>query len=221
MKYKTVVIDYGHGENTPGKRYTFTDHDNFECREYITNRMTAQRLIKLLINAGHSVYDCVADRFWQSHHVNCNSWSWESLHQREVSLSTRVRRANAIPDNFLISLHSNAIGYSNTGPSLNARGGVMYTSPGQTNSDKIAESLYESFTAAFENEPVHMRRGDMSDGDHDNEAKFYMLTKTRGPAVLGEMLFFVNIQDARYLMSEHGQDVIAQGYFDGIKDYLI
>lgn len=220
MKYETVVIDYGHGENTPGKRYKFTDHDDFECREYITNRMTAARLIKLLLQAGHKVYDCVADRHWQLEDLTC-SWSWKSLHQRDVSLNTRTRRANAIPKNFLISLHSNAIGYSNVGPSLNARGAVMYTSPGNTFSDEIAENLYETFVKAFKNEPVHMRRGDMSDGDHDAEARFSMLVNTWGPAVLGEMLFFVNIDDARYLMSEHGQDVIAQGYFDGIKKYLI
>ena len=65
-----------------------------------------------------------------------------------------------------------------------------------------------------------MLDGDTRDGDHDMEARFWMLTKTKAPAVLGEMLFFVNIDDARYLMSEHGQQVIAQAYFDGIVGYL-
>ena len=47
-----------------------------------------------------------------------------------------------------------------------------------------------------------------------------MLTKTVAPAVLGEMLFFVNIDDARYLMSDHGQDVIAHTYYSGIAPYI-
>ena len=168
MHYNTVVIDYGHGESTPGKRYTFTDYDNLECKEYITNRMTAARLIRSLLREGYRVYDCVADRHWVLKDTPC-CWSWKDLHQEDVPLSTRVKRANKIPKSFLLSLHSNAIGYSNVGPSLNARGGVMYTSPGQTKSDTIAESIYEAFTKAFENEPVYMRRGDLADGDHDNE----------------------------------------------------
>ena len=220
MKYETLVIDYGHGEDTPGKRYKFTDYDDLECREYITNRMTAARLIKLVLEAGYKIYDCVADKHWTLQDIS-SCWSWKSLHQEDVSLNTRVRRANKIPNYFLLSLHSNAIGKSHVGKSLNARGAVMYTSPGNTFSDEIAENLYETFVKAFKDEPVHMRRGDMSDGDHDAEARFSMLVYTWGPAVLGEVLFFVNIDDARYLMSEHGQDVIAQGYFDGIKKYLI
>ena len=131
MHYNTVVIDYGHSEATPGKRYKFTDYDNFECKEYITNRMTAARLIKLLLEEGYDVYDCVADKSWKLKDITL-CWSWKSLYQKEVSLRTRVQRANKIPNNFLLSLHSNAIGYSNVGPSLNARGAVMYSSPGQS-----------------------------------------------------------------------------------------
>ena len=96
----------------------------------------------------------------------------------------------------------------------------MYTSPGQTAADQIAESIYNAFVKSFKSEPVYMQRGDLSDGDHDREARFSMLTKTVAPAVLGEMLFFVNIDDARYLMSDHGQEVIAYAYYTGIAPYI-
>lgn len=219
MKWECVVVDYGHGEDTPGKRYRFTDHQDFECKEWITNRMTAAGLIKLLIGNGYKVYDPVADQWWTKELIS-DDWSWEDLHKGDVPLNTRVARANKIKKSFLISCHSNAVGKSSSGPSINARGGLMYTSPGNTSSDKIAQSLHESFVRAFEGEGVWMRKGDTSDGDNDNEANFTMLTKTASPAVLGEMLFFVNIDDARYLMSERGQAVIAQAYFDGIVPFL-
>ena len=217
--YTTLVLDYGHGSDTPGKRYRFTDHDDFECREYMTNRLTAAILIPMLVEKGYRVYDCVADRYWTADDIQ-GDWCWHQLEQSDVPLSIRTLRANRISRSMVLSLHSNAVGYSNVGPSLKPRGGVMYTSPGETRSDAIAEALWHSFTKAFEDEPVFMRGGDTRDGDHDMEARFWMLTKTRAPAVLGEMLFFVNIDDARYLMSEHGQQVIAQAYFDGIVGYL-
>ena len=218
--FDAIVIDYGHGSDTPGKRYTFATHDNLECREYQTNRMTAARLIPMLLRAGFKVYDATARRQWTREDIDAGDWCWHSLKQEDTSLGDRVRYANGIPDSFLLSLHSNAVGYANVGPSQRARGGCMYTSPGHTYSDILGEELYQSFVRAFATEPVFMQKGDISDGDHDREARFYVLTKTTGPAVLGEMLFFVNIDDARYLLSSEGQDVIAQGYFDGVAGYL-
>lgn len=219
MKYEAIVIDYGHGAETPGKRYRFTDYGNFECREYITNRITAALLIEKLLRAGHRVFDCVAKREWTLADLDA-SWSWGRLEQRDIALASRVMYANSIPHSFVLSLHSNAVGYKNVGPSLTARGGSMYTSPGQTKSDEIAEILHMTFTDAFQDEPVFMLKGQMQDGDHDYEARFTMLTKTKAPAVLGEMLFFVNIHDARYLMSRTGQEVIAQAYYDGVSAFL-
>lgn len=219
--YRAIVIDYGHGEETPGKRYTFTDHGDLICREYKTNRMTAARLIPMLLRAGFRVFDAVARREWTRKDVEAEDcFCWRTLHQGDVSLKARVWYANTIKGSFLLSLHSNAVGYSNKGKGLRPRGGIMYTSPGETASDAIAESLYDAFARAFETEPVFMRKGDTSDGDHDYEARLYMLTKTRGPAVLGEMLFFTSIDDARYLLSPEGQDVIAGAYFDGVAGYL-
>lgn len=217
--YDAIVIDYGHGQDTAGKRYTFLTHGGLECREYKTNRMTAALLIPMLLDSGVKVYDATARREWRKQDIDAG-WCWHSLEQKDTSLGARVRYANSIPNSFLLSLHSNAVGYANKGPSQNARGGCMYTSPGNTASDGIAEDLYQAFTRVFDGEPVFMQKGDTSDGDHDREARFYLLTKTRQPAVLAEMLFFVNIDDARYLLSSRGQEVIAKGYFDGVSQHL-
>ena len=219
MTADAIVIDYGHGVDTPGKRYRFTDHNNFECFEYLTNRITAALLIEKLVRAGYEVYDCVAKKQWRLQDMDA-AWSWGRLEQRDVTLNARTFYANTIPNSIVLSLHSNAVGYKNAGPSLSPRGGGFFTSPGETASDEIAELLYEAFVEAFEDEPVSMMKGQLADGDHDYEARFTMLTKTKMPAVLGEMLFFVNIDDARYLMSRHGQEVIADAYFEGITPFL-
>ena len=220
QRYDGVCIDYGHGEDTPGKRYRFTDHDDFECREYMTNRITAARLIKLLLESGRRVYDIVADKEWKLEDVQAADWCWHKLEQSDVGLSARVAVANKRPSWLVVSTHSNAIGYQNVGESLSARGACFYTSPGQTASDEVSEALHWAFVKAFEGEPVHVRRGEMKDGDHDYEANFFILRKTRGSAVLGEVLFFVNYEDARYLMSAHGQAVIAQAYYDGVAPFV-
>lgn len=219
-EYTELVVDYGHGRETPGKYYEFTDHGGLICREWITNRMTAARVIKAMVNAGRRVFDVVADRYWEADDVNAPDWSWMKLESSDPPLSARCRRANKHPDGLGISFHSNAVGYSNKGPSLSARGATMYTSPGNTDSDIIAEWLYIEFVWAFAKQPVFMRKGDLRDGDHDMEARFAMLTKTAGTWVLPEMLFFVNIDDARFLLSDQGQKVISRAYVDALLPFV-
>ncbi len=218
--YTELVVDYGHGRETPGKYYEFADHDGLVCREWITNRMTAARVIEQMVNSGRRVYDVVADRYWTEADVNAPDWGWMKLESSDPPLSARYRRANEHRHGLGISFHSNAVGYSNKGPSLSARGGCIYTSPGNTDSDVIAEWMYIEFVWAFAKESVFIQKGDLSDGDHDREARFAMLTKTAGTWVLPEMLFFVNIEDARFLLSDHGQRVISGAYVDALLPFV-
>lgn len=222
-RFPGVCIDYGHGGRdpvtgeylTPGsKQYTFPD--GLFVGEGITNRMTAALLIGHLLGAGIRVWDCVAQKEWH------RAPHWTELEQRNIGLGNRTSYANRTCSMaLLLSIHSNAIGMTIAGPSQSARGTVFFTSPGRTTSDGVAGTLYEAFERAFEDEPVHTLRGDWNDGDVDHEANFHVLRETRGSAVLGEVLFFTNRQDAEYLLSEHGQHVIAEAYFDGIAPWLI
>ena len=75
------------------------------------------------------------------------------------------------------SIHVNAAG--NGSKWMNATGWSCYTSKGQTQSDKLAECLYE---AAIKNFPGKRIRTDKSDGDPDWEESFYILRKTLCPA---------------------------------------
>lgn len=101
---------------------------------------------------------------------------------RDVTLETRVRRANKYPvrTSFFLSVHCNAGGGNGT---------EIYTSLGNTKSDKIATIFGMAFKKEF---PKERLRSDYSDGDLDKESKFYVLRKTKMPAILTENFFMDN-----------------------------
>ena len=131
----------------------------------------------------------------------------------DIPLRERVRRANewhVVDKNcILISVHSNKGG---------GRGFEVFTSPGETKSDKVATVFYRHFDAfhRYDNPPVKMRK-DTSDGDVDKEASFTILTKTAMPAILPESFFYDNEEDyRRYLRDPESRDNIAEAYFRAI-----
>ncbi|CAM1344827.1 N-acetylmuramoyl-L-alanine amidase [Tenacibaculum amylolyticum] len=118
---------------------------------------------------------------------------------RDVRLETRVNRANKYPKNssFYLSIHSNAGG---------GHGSEIFTSPGDTKSDKIATIFGEAFKDEFPNQRL---RTDFSDGDLDKERRFYVLTKTRMPAILTESFFMDNFNDfSTFLNTREGRERI-------------
>lgn len=104
------------------------------------------------------------------------------------------RMAQYCKNSLLVSLHANA------SPTHIARGYEVYTSPGKTAADWIAERHYKHVLNLFGNEINY--RPDKSDGDWDKEARFAMLTRTNTPSILVEHLFFDNYLDAQLLMHE-------------------
>jgi len=182
-----VIIDAGHGGIRNG-RYTtepdkmFTFPDGLTIYEGVVNRKIAQMVGEGLKHEGicfSPVFDMVED----------------------TPLTHRARAANAIyshfPNSFLLSIHSNAGG---------GAGFEVFTSPGKTKSDEYAEIIIQQYMTDF---PDFKFRTDLSDGDHDKEARFYMLTETKCPAVLVENLFFDNRKEAEFLISSDGQFRIA------------
>lgn len=127
----------------------------------------------------------------------------------DLSLSLRVKRADAIYANdkraIFLSIHSNAGGGS---------GFEIFTSPGQTKSDKVANIFCEVYQKWFPSFPF---RKDISDGDADKEGPYYVLRKTDCPALLVENLFFDNRNEANYLLSGEGQLKIASCIVDAIE----
>jgi len=194
------LLDPGHGGLnpktgeyvTPGKRSPLWD-DGSQYFEGVGNRDIVQRILSKCRNAGIMALDIVND--------------WE-----DVSLSTRVNRANAIyeyyDNSIYVSVHSN--GFSKEG----ANGFSVYTSPGQTRSDKYADILLSYMDLEF---PDHKLRKDMSDSDMDKEAAFYVLRKTRMPAILSENFFMTNKRECDLLLTSVFRDRIANCHFKMIK----
>lgn len=191
-----ILIDNGHGENTPGKR-----SPDGKLREYAYTREIAERIVSELKQRG---YD--ADRIVKE--------------DTDVSLKERVKRVNDICRKFgssnvvLVSVHCNAA--ANYGWSK-ARGWSAYTSIGQTKADVLADRLYESARMLFTGQRI---REDRSDGDPDWEEGFYILKHTKCPAVLTENFFQDNKEDVDYLLSDAGKQAIVSVHVDGIINYI-
>ena len=81
-------------------------------------------------------------------------------------------------------------------------------------SDKYAEIFWKEAKTYC---PDAKMLADMSDGDHDYEAGFYMVSKTLCPAVLVESYFYDYEPDFNILMSEEGKEQIAEWYYQSIK----
>jgi len=126
--------------------------------------------------------------------------------EHDISLAERVRRANEWNSNAVyVSVHANAGG---------GTGYEVYTSPGQTKSDEIATVFLDTFAQVF---PEAKPRLDISDGDPDKEAKFYVLVKTSMPAVLSESFFMDNEDECKkYLMTPEGRNLIAMAHYQAI-----
>jgi len=187
-----VILDNGHGFNTAGKCSPVWA-DQSQLFEWEFNRDVVRRIYNKLEAAG----------------ISCTILVREA---RDISLKTRIERANAIykayPRSFLVSIHGNAGGGS---------GWEVYTSPGETESDKIATHIYQLAKIYL---PDYRLRHDDSDGDPDKENDFAILTKTLCPAVLTENLFYDNEKECRFMMSDFGREAIAKLHLHGIKSYL-
>ena len=192
-----ILLDNGHGIDTPGKR-----SPDGHFREYAYNRYLAFRIREQLLALGLDVQLLVPER-------------------EDISLQERCRRVNKIcqqlgPDQvLLISIHVNAAG--NGKEWKDARGWCCFTTAGETKADALATCLYEAAQAQL---PGHRIRKDNTDGDPDLEKDFYVLRHTRCSAVLTENLFMDNLDDVAFLESIEGAMALVRLHVDGILKYL-
>ena len=193
-----ILIDNGHGLDTPGKR-----SPDGTFREAIYTRQIAQRIVSDLQDRDYDAELLVPE-------------------DDDISLIERVRRVNAAcfllgkQNVILVSIHVNAAG--NGSKWLNATGWSVYTCKGQTESDRLADCLCE---AAIKNFPGRRIRTDMSDGDMDWEEGFYILRKSLCPAVLTENFFMDSRSDLEYLQSRAGKQAIIDTHIAGIVEYIL
>ena len=192
-----VLIDAGHGIDTPGKR-----SPDGTFLEYLWNRQVADLILEGLLSAGVDVSLVVTET-------------------NDISLRNRVNRVNTICNRIgtsnvlLVSIHANAAG--NGSAWMNAKGWSCYTTKGETKSDLVAECLYDAFEAEFQDRKI---RKDMSDRDRDWEENFYIMQKSKCPAVLLENFFYDNKEECAWLLQEDTKKRIASAAVKGIIKYI-
>ena len=193
-----ILIDPGHGIDTPGKR-----SPDGKFLEYLWNRQIADLLLDRFMVIGVDASLVVTET-------------------NDISLATRVQRVNRICSKvgasnvILLSIHSNAAGDGSKW--MSAQGWSCYTSKGETKSDVIAECLYDAFETEFADRKI---RKDMSDGDRDWEENFYVLQKSKCPAVLLENFFYDNRDECAWLLKDETKERIADAIVKGIVQYIL
>lgn len=171
-----VLLDNGHGALINGEYQTSGKRKDWGDDGFIYegefNRAIVNGIIEELT-------------YYKIPYVNIAPEYWD------VRLETRVKRANKYPASqcFYLSVHSNAGG---------GYGSEFFTSPGNTKSDRIATLFGEAYKETF---PDRKLRTDFSDGDLDKERRFYVLTKTKMPAVLTENFFMDNLDEFKNILN--------------------
>ena len=198
------ILDNGHGGvidgvyQTSGKRSPKWE-DGTQLFEGEFNRSVVKRVVKLCEKAGIECINLVDT-------------------EEDLSLRWRTDKANDIYRErkqtdgkkcIYVSVHAN--GFSKE----SAHGWSVYTTIGETKSDKIAQILHEKAKAEF---PTHKMRMDTRDGDADKESNFWVLRKVVMPSILSENFFMTNKEESKLLLSEEGRDRIAKIHFQMIKE---
>lgn len=182
MSEVLFILDNGHGGLnpstgkyvTPGKRSPKFD-DGSTLYEGVNNRINTELIIEGLEAAGMDAIDIV------------NDW-------RDIPLNERVRRANELArDNncVYISIHSDANGNGIHWDNASGIGVYQYTNA-SSNSVKLATFLRQELNCNFHG---------IAKDRKIKKANFYVLRKTSCPAVLLELGFHTNFDEAQRMLT--------------------
>lgn len=192
-----ILIDNGHGNNTPGKR-----SPDGKFREYLYTREIANEVVSRLRKVGYDAELLVPEIY-------------------DVTLLERVHRVNVKCQSLgkkniiVVSIHCNAAG--NGRDWQKASGWEIWTSEGMTESDMMAEWFIRMADMLF---PGKIREWKHLEGQRDKEKNFTILKGTLCPAVLTENFFMDNKKDVAYLLSEEGREAIIKCHVNGIINYI-
>ena len=197
MKDIVVILDAGHGKDTPGK--CSPDKSLFEWQ---WNR---------------EIVAMLCERLYGIEHVQTVILVPE---EHDVPLKERVRRVNTIVHDakienkevLLISIHINAAGH---GTWNKASGWSVWVSNNASEKSKqFAQISYrEAVSLGLQGNRVVPKENYWS-------SNFYILKNTPCPAVLTENLFQDNKDDVEFLKSDEGKNTIVQLHFNAVKKYL-
>lgn len=186
----TILIDNGHGQETPGKRSPHT-----LIREYLYTRNLATVITDRLNAIGLNAHRLVPEN-------------------TDIPLSERCRRANRSgTDTILLSLHLNAAG--SDGKWHNASGFSCYVAP---NASARSRWLAKELTTQARHLNLTGNRAMPPAGFLTQNLA--ICRDTICPAVLTESLFMDNRTDAATLLSPEGFDKIVTLHVNAITSYF-
>lgn len=197
MKDIVVILDAGHGKDTPGKcapdKSLYEWQWNREIVAMLCERLYGLENIQTVILVPE---------------------------EHDVPLKERVRRVNTIVHDakiagkevLLISIHINAAGH---GTWNNASGWSVWVSNNASDKSKqFAQIAYEQAKL------LDLCGNRVVPKENYWTSNFYILKNTQCPAVLTENLFQDNKEDVAFLKSDEGKNTIVQLHLNAIKKYL-
>lgn len=190
---KLVLLDAGHGNNTPGKRSP--EYFETKIREFEFNRMVVHEIGSELTQ----------------HNIPFRIINLETI---DVSIGERVKRINRYakenPGSFLISVHANASKVPDTGTGWEA----FASFNASKNSMKLGAILYGEAERILGNK-FAIRKGP----EIVKRMNLQLLRDTNCPAILTENLFFDNKKDVEYMHSIKGRLSIVNIHVNSILKY--
>ena len=192
MKAITIILNSGHGAQTPGKC-----SPDKKLYEWQFTRELAKRIQVACDQLG----------------IKCIRANTDDS---DPALTTRANNINKIVRKegeqgrqcLMIDLHGNAAG--NGSSWMNASGWEVWTTEGTTKSDEFAKLLLKHFPIVF---PGKKLRG-------HKEKNFTLIYKCSCPCVLTENFFYDNKEDFELMMSESGLQKIVDLHIKAICDYI-
>lgn len=200
-----ILIDNGHGANTPGKC-----SPDRRLKEYAWTREIARRLVPLLVSSGYDASLLVPEEW-------------------DVTIKSRAERVNRIcvergsQNVLLVSVHVNASASDWSWHEANywscwtyrqewkdVNGKVYMVKEASKESKDLSRCLYEAA----------MLEGFKISGFPYKEANFGILRQTLCPAVLVENFFQDNRANVDWLLSDEGKDAIIRALFIGIENHV-
>lgn len=190
-----LILDNGHGSNTPGKC-----SPDRTLREYAWTRLMTALIAQKA----------------RAHGIRTEIIVPETT---DIPLGKRSARANALARKhglkkcLFVSVHINAAGAD--GKWHDATGFSAWVAPNASRNSKTFASL---ITEEMHRRGLRGNRAPNPLGYHT--ANFAVIRRADCPAVLTENLFQDNRTEVRYLLSPQGQDTIAEAHVAAIEKYI-
>lgn len=189
-----VLIDNGHGIETPGKR-----SPDGRLKEYAYTREIANRVVDKLKISGIDALRIVPE-------------------ETDVPLSVRVVRANKIyieteREAILVSIHCNAMGSG--AKWMDANGWSVFVSE---NASQKSKQLAIALAEVSKSKKIKVRQP-CTDTLYWT-SNLYICRNTNCPTVLIENFFQDNKEDVEFLLSEKGKQCVTDIITEGIVKYM-